>query len=250
MIPTLNAAEALGPTLAALVPAALDGLVREVVVADGGSDDETLAIADDAGARIVQAERGRGRQLAAGCAAARGPWLLALHADTRLQPGWEAAAARHMRERPERAGWFRFRLDDPAPIARVWEAGVAVRCAVLALPYGDQGLLLSRALYEAVGGYPKQPLMEDVAMARRLGRGRLAPLAADALTDAERYRRDGYLRRSLGNWGLLARYALGADPARLAAAYARKKDGGGVSAPPSVRGSRNGADQRSVAERD
>jgi glycosyltransferase involved in cell wall biosynthesis len=154
VIPTLNAAARLPATLAALVPAAVDGLVKEVVVADGGSTDDTLAVAEDAGARVVTAERGRGRQLAAGCAAARGAWLLALHADTRLPEGWALAAARHMAERPERAGWFRYRLDDPAPVARLWEAGVGLRCRVLAAPYGDQGLLLSRTLYDAAGGYP------------------------------------------------------------------------------------------------
>lgn len=221
VIPTLNAAAALGPTLAALVPAAVDGLVKEVVVADGGSTDDTLAAAEEAGARIVRAERGRGRQLAAGCATARAPWLLALHADTRLAREWAPVAARHMPERPDRAGWFRFKLDDPAPVARAWEAGVALRSRVLARPYGDQGLLISRRLYDAVGGYPPWSLMEDVEIVRRLGRGRLSPLAADAVTSADRYRRDGYLWRSLRNWALVARWRLGADPERLARDYGR-----------------------------
>jgi rSAM/selenodomain-associated transferase 2 len=221
-IPTLNAAETLPRCLAALVPAALEGLVRRVVVVDGGSTDATLEIAEEAGAEVLVAAANRGAQLASGCEAARTPWLLALHADTVLAPGWSAAAARHMAERPTRAGWFRFRLDDRAQVARVWEAGVAARSGWFGLPYGDQGLLISRALYEAVGGYRPLPLMEDVDLVRRLGRARLAPVAADAVTSAARFRRDGYLRRSARNWALLARWATGADPARLAAGYTSK----------------------------
>lgn len=219
IIPTLNAGQTLPRTLAPLVRAVVDGLVREVVVVDGGSADDTLDVAEDAGARLVRSERGRGLQLRAGCAAARGDWLLTLHADTRLSADWPAAAAGHVERRPGQAGYFRFRLDDPSRTARLWEAGVALRCATLGGPYGDQGLLVSRRLYDEVGQYPPWPLMEDVEMVRRLGRRRLIPLAADAVTSAERYQRDGYVRRSLRNWALLARWRMGAAPDVLARAY-------------------------------
>lgn len=219
VIPTLDAEATLARALAPLVPAAVDGLVREVVVADGGSGDATLEIAEEAGARIVATGPGRGVQLAAGCAAAKGDWLLVLHADTHLEEGWDKAVAGHIARRPDRAGWFRFALDDGSLTARIWEQGVAMRCELLALPYGDQGLLIPRALYEAVGGYRPMPLMEDVDIVRRLGARRLAPLAATATTSAEKYRRDGYLARSLRNAFVLACYFGGADPQRLAKAY-------------------------------
>lgn len=218
VIPTLDAAATLQRTLSPLVPAAVDGLVREVVVADGGSTDATLELAEDAGARIVATQRGRGVQLAAGCAAARGPWLLVLHADTELAEGWAQATADHIARRADKAGYFRLALDDRGVRARLWERGVALRCRAMALPYGDQGLLLSKTLYDAVGGFRPLPLMEDVDLARRL-KGRLVPLAATAVTSAERYRRDGYLGRSTRNAVLLARYLAGADPERLARAY-------------------------------
>ncbi|HEX6860106.1 MAG TPA: TIGR04283 family arsenosugar biosynthesis glycosyltransferase [Caulobacteraceae bacterium] len=218
MIPTLNAATGLPHALAPLVPAAVTALVREVIVADGGSADATLAIADDAGAKIVRTERGRGVQLAAGCAAAKGDWLLVLHADTVLGEGWDKAAAEHIARHREKAGYFRFALDDGGVRARLWERGVAARCAVMGLPYGDQGLLISRGLYEAVGGFRSLPLMEDVDLVRRL-RGRLRPLPAAAATSAERYRREGYVGRSVKNAVLLARYLAGADPERLARTY-------------------------------
>lgn len=147
-------------------------------------------------------------------------WMLFLHADTRLPPGWLAVAMAHMHEHGEVAGAFRFALDDPAWQARIVEAGVRLRIALFALPYGDQGLLVPRALYDAVGGYRPLPLMEDVELVRRIGRRRLRMLRAPAVTSAERWRRDGWLRRSARNLGCLALYALGVSPARIAKLYA------------------------------
>lgn len=219
VIPTFDAERTLQQTMAPLVAAAVEGLVRQVVVADGGSTDATLELAEDAGATIVRTARGRGVQLAAGCAAAKGDWLLVLHADTELGEGWERAAADHINRQPGKAGFFRFALDAQGMRARLWERGVALRCLAMSLPYGDQGLLISRRLYDEVGGYRPLPLMEDVDLVRRLGPGRLAALPANALTSAERYRRDGYVGRSVRNAVLLARYLAGADPERLARTY-------------------------------
>ena len=204
IIPTLNAEAGLVQSLAALVPAALDGLVREVIVVDGGSGDRTREIADEAGAVILTRSGGRGCQLAAGARQARFPWLLFLHADTVLEAGWEREAAAFMEaiddgRQPPRAAAFRFALDDTGLQPRILERLVALRCALLRLPYGDQGLLLPKALYEEIGGYPSYALMEDVDLILRLGRRRIALLRSQAVTAAARYRRDGYLRRSLRN---------------------------------------------------
>jgi hypothetical protein len=111
-------------------------------------------------------------------------------------------------------------LDDPAWQARLLERAVALRVRWLRLPYGDQGLLISRALYEAVGGYHPLPLMEDVDLVRRIGRGRLRVLDVAAVTSAERWRRDGWLGRSLRNLSCLALYTLGVSPERIARLYA------------------------------
>ena len=219
VIPTFNEAGHLSLTLAALVPAAVDGLVREVVISDGGSTDGTLEAADEAGAKIVTSAKGRGQQLAAACAVAKGPWLLILHADSRLAVGWETIALSHIRQHPDRAGYFKFQLDDPSLIARVWEIGVALRCRLLALPYGDQGLLIHRSVYEAAGGFEAVPLMEDVGLVRRLGRKQLRALDGKIMTRSERFRKGGYFRRSLRNWSLLLRYLMGTDPARLVKSY-------------------------------
>jgi rSAM/selenodomain-associated transferase 2 len=213
IIPTLNAEATLAPTLAALVPAAVDGLVREVIVVDGGSSDRTTEIVENAGANLVQGGAGRGQQLAAGATRSRFPWLLFLHADTALMPGWEREASIFMdrvdrEEQPLAAAAFRFALDDEGVRPRLLEQLVALRCAVLRLPYGDQGLLIPKRLYDAVGGYRPLTLMEDVDLVRRLGRRRSVMLRARAVTSAVRFRREGYLRRSARNLLCLTLYAL------------------------------------------
>jgi rSAM/selenodomain-associated transferase 2 len=213
VIPALNAGATLGPCLAALAG------VDEIVVVDGGSIDHTADLARRAGARVIAAPRGRGEQLRAGGDAAHGDWLLFLHADTRLSAGWREAVAAHVATAPERASYCGLRLDDNAWQARVIERGVALRVRLLGLPYGDQGLLISRRLYDEVGGFRPLALMEDVDLARRIGRRRLRSLGATALTSADRWRRDGWLRRSARNLACLALYAVGVAPARLARFY-------------------------------
>jgi len=220
-MPTFNAAPHLARSLAPLVPAVADGLVRELIVSDGGSNDDTIAIAEGVGARIVTGRRARGAQLIAGAAAAKASWLLFLHADTALADDWCADAARFLAQ-PEngmRAGAFRFAFDDSSFGAHVVTFWVAVRNRMLALPYGDQGLLISRAFYDSLGGYRDLPLMEDVDFVRRIGRARLLMLNAHAVTSAEKYRRDGFGKRSRRNLVLVARYFMGANPSDLAKRY-------------------------------
>lgn len=213
VIPVLNGGARLGACMATL------GDADEIVVVDGGSTDDSAAIGRRAGARVVTAARGRGAQLHAGAAAARGDWLLFLHADTELGAGWHEAVAAHIATARERAGYFDLRLDDPAWQARFIERGVRIRAWLLGLPYGDQGLLISRRLYDQLGGFRPLALMEDVDLARRVGRRRLRRLGATALTSAERWRRDGWLKRSARNLLCLMLYAVGVAPARIARVY-------------------------------
>lgn len=222
VIPTLDAESGLAAALSALVPAAVDGLVRQVVVADGGSADRTLEIAEAAGAEIVKTPRGRGHQLAAGAERARFPWLLFLHADTVLAEGWEREAAAFIARvdggQPAAAA-FRFALDDCGLKPRLLEAAVAARCALLRLPFGDQGLLISQRLYGELGGYRPLPLMEDVDIVRRLGRRRVEILRSAAVTSAARYRRDGYARRIARNLRCISLFYLRVPADRIARIY-------------------------------
>ena len=217
VIPTLNAAATLPAVLASLQ----DGraLLAEVVVADGGSTDGTPEVARAGGAVTLRTRRGRGSQLAAGAAAARGEWLLFLHADTTLEPGWADETRHFVTAESGSAAAFRFALEDQSAEARRLERVVDWRSRVLALPYGDQGLLISRRLYDEVGGFCPLPLMEDVDLARRLGRRRLRMLRARAFTSAERYRREGWLLRPARNLACLSLYFLGVPPATIARLY-------------------------------
>lgn len=221
VIPTLDAGESLPGCLAALMEGLEAGAIRELVISDGGSGDATLAIAEDVGARIVRGAASRGGQLRRGAGAAAGDWLLFLHADTRLSPGWSDAALSHIETAPETAGYFRLGFDAGGLRARAVAGWANFRARAFGLPFGDQGLLIPRALYEAVGGYPDIPLMEDMALARALGRGRLAPLPATARTSARRYETEGWFRRGARNLSLQLRFLAGASPERLARRYRR-----------------------------
>lgn len=224
VIPTLNAQASLADTLSALIPAALEGFIREVIVVDGGSEDRTCQLADAAGAEIIVVAPGRGGQLRAGAARASHPWLLFLHADTVLDPGWEREAG-HFMEKVDAgftnpaAAAFRFAFDDEGMAPRCLEALVKLRCAVLRLPYGDQGLLIPRSLYDEVGGYRALPVMEDLDFVRRVGARRVKMLRTRAVTSARRYRRDGYFRRALKNQMCLVLYAFNVAPARISQIY-------------------------------
>ena len=215
VIPTWNAAAHLPLCLQALSEA------EEVVIADGGSTDSSVAIAEAQGAHVITSLRGRGVQLATGADAATGNALLFLHADTVLAPGWRAAADRHLRALPHRPACFTLALDDSAWQARLIERGVAWRTRRLGLPYGDQGLLLTRALYSRAGGYRPLPLMEDVDILRRLAPP--AMLSVGATTSAERWRRDGWWTRSARNFLILALWKAGVSEARLASLYDRSR---------------------------
>lgn len=217
VIPTLNAEAELPGCLEALMEGLVDGLIREVVITDGGSQDATQRIAESAGARLVQGAASRGGQLQRGCAAARGDWLLVLHADTQLEPGWSAVVSQHLLHGQGRAAYFRLEFRARGVMPFLVAGWANLRSRLLGMPYGDQALLIRRSDYDVAGGYPDQILMEDVALVRRL-QG-LTELPIRALTSAARYQQQGWLRRGARNLWLLARYFTGANPEALARSY-------------------------------
>jgi rSAM/selenodomain-associated transferase 2 len=169
---------------------------------------------------------GRGAPMNAGAARATGRWLLFLHADSHLPPGWLETFARAAADPAVIGGWFRFALDAHEWQARVIERLVALRVRLWKLPYGDQGLFVRRDVFERLGGYREWALMEDVEFVRRLTRaGTTVQLPLALATSARKWKRDGWFRRSTRNLVLVSLYCLGVDPARLARWYSVRTEG-------------------------
>ena len=212
IIPALNEERGVGEAVRSVRGEA------EVIVVDGGSHDATADAARRAGARVVASPRGRGIQLDRGAREATGDWLVFLHADTRLEHGWPQAL---FSLPPEVVGGaFRFAIDSPRRAYRVIEKGVALRCRLFRLPFGDQAIFVRRPVYGIVGGFPPFPLMEDLAFSQRLARaGPMAFPAVRAFTSARRWEEGGVMATTARNLGLQALYAVGFPPERLARLY-------------------------------
>lgn len=205
----------------------------EVIVVDGGSSDGTGDVARELGARVITAPRGRGSQLRVGAAAATAPLLCFLHADVRLDSAAVGEIERIAGSAPAAAYAFRLAIDRAGPAYRLVEWGANVRSALGRLPYGDQGLLVRREDYEAAGGHPPVPLMEDVALVRALRRVTHIRLLRTAVrVSARRWERDGVLRRTWANWCLLLAYFGGVEPERLAPHYPPSGDPQPAPGPP------------------
>ena len=204
----------------------IQSLDCEIILSQAkGSESETNKIGDDnitddisiVGVRVICEARGRGAQLKAGAQYAMGVqsdkgaisdestqsikanWLLFMHGDSIIDERWCEAVRAHMQGNGQRAAYFKLRFDDQGWRPRLLERLVALRCRLFALPYGDQAMLISRTLYERVGGYKDMPLMEDVDLVKRLGRGQLQSYRQVITTSAERYQRAGYFSRIIKN---------------------------------------------------
>ncbi|MFN9370628.1 MAG: TIGR04283 family arsenosugar biosynthesis glycosyltransferase [Planctomycetaceae bacterium] len=223
VIPVRNEAQTLPRTVPPLHKAGC-----EVIVADGGSDDGTVEVAEELGCRVVMTRPVRGRQLNAGGALARGEWLLFLHADTRLPATFRT-------DIPETLaggalmGAFRLRIDAPGWGLRGVAWGANLRSRWLQCPYGDQGLFLRTEAFHRLGGFRPWPLLEDLEFCQRMKRHGPIALAPGAVhTSARRWQHLGVGRTTLINQLVLLRYWWGESPESLAAFYRRQK--GAVSA--------------------
>jgi rSAM/selenodomain-associated transferase 2 len=222
VVPMLNEAAALPALLAHLRQLQADG--AEVVLVDGGSTDDSAMLARSAGFTVVEAERGRGRQMNAGARHAHGDVLLFLHADTRLPDGavQQVTQALAPVSRGCMAVWGRFdvHITGQSPWLRVVARMMNLRSRLTGIATGDQALFVRRAVFEACGGFPEQPLMEDIELSRRLKRvSPPACLRARAITSGRRWESRGVWRTIVLMWRLRLAYWLGASAESIAKVY-------------------------------
>lgn len=217
VIPALNEARCIERCLAAVRGQEPDGIDTDVVVVDGGSADDTCALAAPL-ARVTSAARGRGAQMNAGARDASGDVLLFLHADTVLPDCAFAAIRAALADHAVVGGTFRLRFDRDTPLLRLYAWCTRFRWRVF--HYGDQGIFVRRTTFRAIGEFREWPIMEDVDFLARLERaGATARLPLSVTTSARRFARNGVVRQQLLNTCLVLAYSCGVAPARLARWY-------------------------------
>ena len=218
VMPVLNEAACIEAALQALAPLTARGV--QIVVADGGSVDATMALARAAGAQVVHAPRGRALQMNAGAHQASGELLLFLHADTLLPPNADQLIRQALAAGPQVWGRFDVRIEGRPGMLRVIGALMNLRSRWTGIATGDQALFMTRAAFESAGGFADQPLMEDIEMCSRLLKlSRPACLRAQVVTSGRRWERRGVWRTVLLMWWLRLAYWRGAAPERLAQLY-------------------------------
>ncbi len=220
VIPALNEAR----KIAAAIESAAAG-AKEVIVVHGDSTDDTAAIAEAAGARVIGAEANRARQMNEGARVALGDVLLFLHADTKLPADYGASVERALYSRGVAAGAFSLAIDGTGMKYRLVEAVVAFRCRISQLPYGDQAIFIRKAIFNDVGGFGDLPLMEDYEFIRRMKRcGRIVVLPLRVRTSSRRWQKLGVVRTAVLNFFIINAFHLGVPPERLAGWYRGRRE--------------------------
>jgi rSAM/selenodomain-associated transferase 2 len=194
-----------------------------LIVVDGGSTDQTVAIAQQFTSQVLHSRRGRAVQMNCGARHTHGDILLFLHADT-LLPAAGLEAVRRAIQAGAVGGAFRLAIMPPTPALRLVAWGTNLRARFGQLPYGDQALFMSRQVFEALGGYDEIPFMEDVRLVQALRqRGRLAILPQAVYTSGRRWQRDGVLYTTVRNTALIALYFWGVPPEKLQRWYGTRR---------------------------
>ena len=220
VIPTYNEEGVVGKCIRALREERTN---CEIIVADGGSSDgtaeEVMSFQD---ILMVQSRKGRGPQLNAGAAAARGEILLFLHADTILEKGWSSDILSACGQDGVVGGAFTLKIDCRGGRYRLTEHWVRLRCRLFSVPYGDQGIFLKSDVFRKLGGYEEIPIMEDVEIIGRMkSLGRIVILKRNAYVSARKWTKEGWFRTSVRNQFIMLMYRFGVTPHYLARIYYR-----------------------------
>ena len=218
IIPALNEEAHIATTLAPLQVMRQHG--HEVIVVDGGSSDATVALAAPLADQLIHGERGRARQMNAGAALSQGDVLWFLHADTQVPEESDLLLLNALNGPDTVWGRFDVRLSGRHPLLRLVAHLMNLRSCLTGIATGDQGIFVRRAVFFDVGGYPEQPLMEEIALSKQLKQlSKPLCIKTPLITSSRRWESHGILRTVLLMWRLRLLYALGADPARLARLY-------------------------------
>jgi len=219
IIPALNEAGTIAETLSHLK----SGTHLEVIVADGGSHDDTVRSARGHGARVIEVKAGKALQMNAGAAAAAGDILMFLHADTLLPRDFSDQIVSALNQKGIAAGAFRLKINSSAAGIRIIERMANLRSRLLQLPYGDQALFMKKTLFDEIGGFPDLPIMEDFILVRRLKhKGKVIIVPSAVTTSPRRWLYLGILRTWLINQLIIVAYYLGASPEQLTRLYRRE----------------------------
>ncbi|MCC5602707.1 TIGR04283 family arsenosugar biosynthesis glycosyltransferase [Nostoc favosum] len=220
IIPTLNEAENIKEAIATTQP----NTNIEVIIVDGGSKDDTIEIAKSLGVKVISSSPGRAAQMNTGAVAATGKILLFLHADTCLPTGFDDMVRTALQQPGTVAGAFNLRIDASLLSLRWVELGVNLRSHFYQMPYGDQAIFLTKAVFQQIGGFPELPIMEDFELMRRLKRiGRIVIIPTPVVTSARRWLQKGVFKTTLLNQIVIIAYLLGVSPERIRRWYRREK---------------------------
>ncbi|MCL6752985.1 TIGR04283 family arsenosugar biosynthesis glycosyltransferase [Nostoc sp. CCCryo 231-06] len=220
IIPTLNEAENIKEAIATTQ---LNTNI-EVIIVDGGSKDDTIKIAQSLGVKVISSSPGRAVQMNTGAVAATGEILLFLHADTCLPTGFDDMVRTALQQPGTVAGAFKLRIDAPLLSLRWVELGVNLRSHFYQMPYGDQAIFLTKAVFQQIGNFPELPIMEDFELMRRLKRtGRIVIIPTPVVTSARRWLQKGVFKTTLLNQIVIIAYLLGVSPERIRCWYRREK---------------------------
>ncbi|WP_066378527.1 TIGR04283 family arsenosugar biosynthesis glycosyltransferase [Anabaena sp. CA = ATCC 33047] len=212
IIPTLNEAANITAVINTINPR----INTEIIVVDGGSQDETVALAQSLGVKVISSSPGRAVQMNAGATVANGEILLFLHADTRLPMGFDEMIASALQQPQVVAGAFELRIDAALGGLRWVEKGVNWRSRLLQMPYGDQAIFITKSIFEKIGGFPELPIMEDFELIRRLQRiGKITIIPVPVVTSARRWIKKGVFKTTLINQIVIIAYLLGVKPERI-----------------------------------
>jgi rSAM/selenodomain-associated transferase 2 len=220
IIPALNEEDNIRSSIEGVMN---EGCDCQIIVADGGSSDRTAECAKGyPGVSFIQSQRGRGKQMNMGVAAASGDILLFLHADTMLETGWSAEILSVLEDASISGGAFTFSIGSLLWKYRMVEAWVKIRCKLCLLPYGDQAIFVRKSAFDLIGGYKNIPLMEDVDFIGRLKKqGKIVILNKKAITSERRWSKNGLIKTAVMNQLILLLYKFGVNPDRLARTYYR-----------------------------